>query len=280
MERRQLLAFALAVACSWATAACDVQVGKEGGLSFDVASARARDTWTRSYSLEGGGRLELINVSGRIVAEASAGSAVELVGERTARASSEEAARELLDKVEMREEIGSTQARVEVRAPRGFGRGGVEVQWTIKVPKGTVVDLRNTNGKVELDGLAGEVRARTVNGGVEGRRLLVQTLEASAVNGGIDMELAAPLSSGARVSLETVNGGVQLALPRDSEASVIARVTNGGIHTGSLPFTATGETTRRRFEGTLNGGGATVNLETTNGGIHLSEATAQSKSTS
>jgi hypothetical protein len=280
MERRQLLAFALAVACSWATAACDVQVGKEGGLSFDVASARARDTWTRSYSLEGGGRLELINVSGRIVAEASAGSAVELVGERTARASSEEAARELLDKVEMREEIGSTQARVEVRAPRGFGRGGVEVQWTIKVPKGTVVDLRNTNGKVELDGLAGEVRARTVNGGVEGRRLLVQTLEASAVNGGVDMELAAPLSSGARVSLETVNGGVQLALPRDSEASVIARVTNGGIHTGSLPFTATGETTRRRFEGTLNGGGATVNLETTNGGIHLSEATAQSKSTS
>jgi hypothetical protein len=280
MERRQLLAFALAVACSWATAACDVQVGKEGGLSFDVASARARDTWTRSYSLEGGGRLELINVSGRIVAEASAGSAVELVGERTARASSEEAARELLDKVEMREEIGSTQARVEVRAPRGFGRGGVEVQWTIKVPKGTVVDLRNTNGKVELDGLAGEVRARTVNGGVEGRRLLVQTLEASAVNGGVDMELAAPLSSGARVSLETVNGGVQLAQPRDSEASVIARVTNGGIHTGSLPFTATGETTRRRFEGTLNGGGATVNLETTNGGIHLSEATAQSKSTS
>jgi Putative adhesin len=280
MDRRRVLAVGLALACSWATAACDVQVGKDGGLSFDVASARAQDTWTRSYSLESGGRLELINVNGRIVAEASAGSAVELVGERTARASSEDAARELLEKVEMREEVGPSQARVEVRAPRHFGRGGVQVQWTIKVPKGTVVDLRNTNGKVELNGLAGEVRAQTVNGGVEGRHLLVQTLDVSAVNGGVDVELAAPLASGGKVSLETVNGGVQLALPRDSAASVVARVTNGGIRTGDLPFTVTGEQNRRRFEGTLNGGGASVSLETTNGGIRLSEATGQSKSTS
>jgi hypothetical protein len=280
MDRKRVLAACLALACSWATAACDVQVGTDGGLSFDVASARAQDTWTRSYPLEGGGRLELINVNGRIVAEASAGNAVELVGQRTARASSEDAARDLLGKVEMREEIGASQARVEVRAPPQFGRGGVEVQWTIKVPKGTVVDLRNTNGKVELDGLAGEARARTVNGGVEGRHLRVQTLDASAVNGGVDVELAAPLASGGNVSLETVNGGVQLVLPRDSAASVVARVTNGGIRTGNLPFTVTGEQNRRRFEGTLNGGGASVSLKTTNGGIRLSEATGQSKSTS
>lgn len=280
MDRRRALGVGLSLAVVWATAACNVQVGQDGGFSFDVASGRAQDTWTRSYSLEGSGRLELINVNGRIIAEPSSGAAVELSAERIAKASSDDAAKDLLGKVEMREEVGPSQARIEVRAPRSFGRGGVEVRWTLKVPRGTAVDLRNTNGKVELNGLSGEVRARTVNGGVEGRDLVVQALDASTVNGGVEVELAAALDGGGKVSLESVNGGVRLALPGDSRASVVARVTNGGIHTGSLPFEVIGETTRRRFEGTLNGGGASVTLETTNGGIRLSDATGLSKSTS
>ena len=44
----------------------------------------------------------------------------------------------------MREEAERSQVRVEVRAPRHFGFGGVEVKWTVKVPRGGVVDLRNT----------------------------------------------------------------------------------------------------------------------------------------
>jgi len=280
MDRRRVLAAALALAVTVATAACDVQVGQDGGLSFDVASGRAQDTWTRSYTLASGGRLELINVNGTIAAEPSSGTEVELTGERIAKASSDEAARELLGKVEMREETGASQVRVEVRSARHFGLGGLEVRWTVKVPKGAVVDLRTTNGKVQLTGLTGEVHARTVNGGVTGRGLAVQVLEASTVNGGVDVEIAEPLGGDARVSLECVNGGVQLALPGDSKASVLARVTNGGISTGDLTLQPTGEQTRRRVEGTLNGGGASVTLETTNGGVRLTRSSVQSKSTS
>ena len=109
MDRRRVLAAALALAVTVATAACDVQVGQDGGLSFDVASGRAQDTWTRSYTLASGGRLELINVNGTITAEPSSGTEVELTGERIAKASSDEAARELLGKVEMREESGASQ---------------------------------------------------------------------------------------------------------------------------------------------------------------------------
>jgi hypothetical protein len=50
-------------------------------------------------------------------------------------------------------------------------------------------------------------------------------------------------------------------------------VTNGGIDTAELDFQKTGEQTRRRFEGTLNGGGARVTLQTTNGGVRLSKST-------
>jgi hypothetical protein len=274
MHRRHILAIGLCLAVSAATSACDVRVSGDGGLSLDMAAGRAQDTWTRSYTLAEGGRLELINVNGRISAEPASGDAVELVGERTAKASSDESARDLLGKVEMREETGASRVRVEVRSPRHFGMGGVEVRWTVKVPKGTVVDFRNTNGKVVLEGLAGEVHARTVNGGVEGRGLSAQVLEASTVNGGVEIEVAAPLADSGKVNLECVNGGVRLALPEASKASVVARVTNGGIDTGGLEFQVTGEQTRRRFEGTLNGGGASITLETTNGGVRLSKTTS------
>jgi DUF4097 and DUF4098 domain-containing protein YvlB len=142
------------------------------------------------------------------------------------------------------------------------------------VPRGTVVDLRNTNGKLQLEGLAGEVHARTVNGGIEARGISAQVLEASTVNGGVEVEITAPLAGAGKVTLESVNGGVRLSLPETSKASVVARVTNGGIDTGGLGFQVTGEQTRRRFEGTLNGGGAEIRLETTNGGVHLSKSTS------
>jgi hypothetical protein len=280
MDRRRVLAAACALVVSAVLAACDVQVGQDGGFSFDVASGRAQDTWSRSYTVADRGRLELININGRITAEPASGSQVELVAERVARASSDESAKEMLGKVDMREEVGDSRVRVEVRAPRQFQLGGVEVRWTVKVPKGVVVDLRNSNGKVQINGLSGEVHARTVNGGIEGRDLAVSALEASTVNGGVDVDIVEPIGDGATVDLESVNGGVALALAGASRARILARVTNGGISTGDLALEPTGEQTRRRVEGTLNGGGASVTLETTNGGVRVTRSRGRSTSTS
>ena len=50
----------------------------------------------------------------------------------------------------------------------------------------------------------------------------------------------------------------------DSSASV----TNGGINVEGLSIETT-ESSRRRLEGRLNGGGAPIRLEGTNGGIHI-----------
>lgn len=273
MRRSRVLSLVLAAGILCGAAACDVQVGGDG-LSMELATGRAQDSWTRSYAITPGGRLELINVNGRISAEPSSGTAVELVGERVARAATDEGARELLGKVEMREETGDSRVRVEVRAPRTFGISALEVRWTVKVPKGVVVDLRNVNGRIDLSGLDGEVHARTVNGGVEGRGLAVTTLEASTTNGGVDIEVTSPLAGEGHLTLDSVNGGVALALHEASRASVTARVTNGGIAVTGLELQRTGEQTRRRVEGTLNGGGTRVTLETTNGGARLSKSTS------
>jgi hypothetical protein len=45
-------------------------------------------------------------------------------------------------------------------------------------------------------------------------------------------------------------------------------VTNGGIDSSGLSIETT-ESTRRRLEGRLNGGGAPIRIEGTNGGIRI-----------
>src|SRR5262245_51127914 len=67
-------------------AACDIAVNGEGGLNFDLAAGKAQDTWTRTYPVDRSGRLEIINVNGRITAEATDGANVEVTAERTAKA--------------------------------------------------------------------------------------------------------------------------------------------------------------------------------------------------
>jgi hypothetical protein len=68
---------------------------------------------------------------------------------------------------------------------------------------------------------------------------------------------------------ETVNGGVNLEMPRDAKANISAHVVNGGLGVDNLQLETIGEQTRRRVEGKLNGGGPPIELGTTNGGIHL-----------
>lgn len=251
--------------------ACDISVDGNGGFSLDVASGRAQDEWTRSYDIAAGGLLEIINVNGRITAEAGEGPNVELTAERIVRASTDEAAREALAKVEMREETSSSRVRVEVRVPRMSGIGGHELRWTIKVPKGVNVDLRTVNGGVRLSGLEGEIRARSTNGGVTGKSLVASALDASVTNGGVDIELASMPATGS-FDMRSVNGGVRLTLPGDARADVTARCTNGGISVNGLELELEGEQSRRRVAGKLNGGGARVTLQTTNGGVRLSKS--------
>lgn len=270
MRRRTMLGFVLAAA--FGLAGCDIKTTADGEFAFGLSRGTAEDTWTRSYPLAPGGRLELINVNGRIDAEAAPGGAVELVARRTAHGSSDEAAKENLAKVEMREEVGESRVRVEVRPPRLSGMSGHEVKWTLKIPKGVHVEIRNTNGSLHLKGLDGEIHAQTTNGGVHGTAVVSTIVNASTINGGVELELVTPLTAEGRVEIETVNGGAELSLPAESKATITARAVNGGVRT-DLELQKTGDAdSRRRLEGTLNGGGARVSVQTTNGGVRISRA--------
>ena len=172
----------------------------------------------------------------------------------------------------MREEASDARVRVEVRPPSGRNGFGHEIKWTVRVPKGVTVDLRTSNGGVELTGLDGDVRARSTNGGIKGYDLRASNVDAAVTNGGVEIELARAPTTGS-IDLESVNGGISLALPADSKADISARCVNGGISVIDLPVDVIGDQNRRRLEGKLNGGGARVTLETTNGGVKISRLT-------
>jgi hypothetical protein len=277
-------AFAAVVAVSVALAGCDIAVNGDGGFNFDLAAGKAQDTWTRNYPLGKSGRVEIININGRISAEGTDGTSVEVVAERTAKAGTDDGAKDLLKQIEMREEVSGDRVRVEVRAPRMHGGSGHEIKWTVKIPRGVGVDLRTINGGVRMNGLEGEIRARSTNGGITGTAMNATAVDASTTNGGVEIELTRAVSTGS-YELQAVNGGVSLTMPSDSRADVAAKCVNGGINVEGLDLQMTGDETqnandaekrtlrarssRRRLDAQLNGGGARVSLETVNGGVKI-----------
>lgn len=267
MIRSKLRLFPALLILALAGSACDVNIG-EHGLSMDLASGKAQNEWTKTYTLSAGGQLEIVNVNGVINASPATGGQVEVRAERIAKAGSDEAAQELLKKIEIAETASADRVRLETKAPRqNLGRSGHEVRYYVKVPKGLAVNFETVNGGVRLENLDGRVVASTTNGGVRGSGLRGE-VKASTTNGGVEITMAAVTGE---VNLETTNGGIRLELPRDVKANLEARVTNGGIGVGDgWDSFETTEKTRRHVSGTLNGGGPRVSAETTNGGIRIS----------
>jgi len=114
--------------------------------------------------------------------------------------------------------------------------------------------------------LKGRINAETTNGGIKAHDVS-GSIDASTTNGGIEVELNQVAESG--VKLGCTNGGIELKLPEDARATISARVVNGGINTDGVKIETVGESTRRRLEGRMNGGGPKIDIEGTNGGIRI-----------
>ena len=147
-----------------------------------------------------------------------------------------------------------------------FGGMNQEVHYTVRVPAALEVRVATVNGGIELSGLKGRITAETTNGGVKAHDVS-GSIDASTTNGGVEVELARVGESGAK--LGCTNGGIKLTLPADAKATISARITNGGINTSGVNIETTGENSRRRLEGRMNGGGPHIDIEGTNGGIRI-----------
>jgi Putative adhesin len=258
-------AFGLVGAICVATlvAACDVKVG-QNGVSVDVVHGKAADEWKRSYRLAPGGHLDIVNVSGLISASRGEGLDIEVVATREARATTDEAAKAILDKAEMVEQTSPDRVSIESRVARRGG-GRLTVQFTVRVPPGLNVSLKNQDGGVRLTGVQGTIAAESVNGAVIGREL-AGAVTASTVNGPVRIELTS-ISGDSRFT--TVNGPVELALAPTLNASLEASVINGSIMVAAgFPLEAA-ERAQQRVVGRINQGGPRIVAQTTNGPVRV-----------
>ena len=248
---------------SLASAGCDIVTSGYG--SEETAS------WHKTYQLDANGRLEINNVNGKISVEPSAGTTVDITAVKKARGGSPEAARAALERANIVEDVSAGRIKIDTKMTKmngiGLHGGNVQVEYHVKVPAGAEVKFTTVNGGIDITGLTGRITAETTNGGVTTRDVGGQ-LDASTTNGGLDIDLSRIPEAG--VKLDFTNGGLKMRMPRDAKATISASIANGGISAGDLPIEATGENSRRRLEGRLNGGGARIQIQGVNGGITLS----------
>jgi len=259
---RPVLHAVVLVSVAAGLSACDVVVN-----TMDGGRAKAEQVWTRSFPIAGAdARLEIVNVNGGITVEGGDGSAIEVRAVITAHGGTDEAAKEALGQVQIREDVGSASVRLETRYPKVLGRQGISVAYTVKVPRSLKVELSTVNGSVTLADVRGAVKAETTNGNIEGRGLGGVAV-ADTTNGSITLGLSGLDEAGVRA--ETTNGSIEVKLPETARATIEARCVNGGIRVSDLAFEKVGEGTRRKLDGRVNGGGAMVKLETVNGSIRV-----------
>jgi hypothetical protein len=252
-----------AICTAWLVVACDVKVGQDG-VSVDVVHGKASDEWKRSYRLAPGGHLDIINVSGLITASRAEGPDVEVTATREARATTDEAAKAILDKARMVEEVTPDRVSVESRVERRGG-GRLTVQFTLRLPPGLNVSLKTQDGGVRLTGIQGNVDANSVNGAIVGRDLS-GAITASTVNGRVRIELAA-ITGDSRFT--TVNGQVDLALAPTVGASLEASVVNGNVMVADNVSLSAAERTPQRVVARVNQGGPRIIAQTTNGPVRV-----------
>jgi DUF4097 and DUF4098 domain-containing protein YvlB len=140
----------------------------------------------------------------------------------------------------------------------------------LDVPNGSELELQADNGGIHIGDFNGRAKFNTVNGGIHledvGGRM-----EGATVNGGLHVSLTGSEWDGEGLDVSTTNGGVHLDIPKGYNARLQTGTVNGGVHS-DLPFVSGRHgRTGAHIETDLGRGGPLLRLETTNGGLHISQ---------
>lgn len=158
----------------------------------------------------------------------------------------------------------------------------LELNYTIKVPKNTIMKLSTVNGGVEVKNVDGKLSVNSVNGDI-----LVEAAnyveKAHTVNGDITVQVDKGQKDG---SYNTINGDINFSAPESLSASCKFKSLNGELYTDFENFKKLDDTKKseenkmgkKRFklnklDGIIIGSGdAKINFETLNGDVFIKKA--------
>jgi len=245
-----------------------------------IFAATARETFQKSVNFLEGGYLSLSNSNGDVEIISWDKDEVEIVAYKEVRAEDRETAEKLLERLEIDIRESENEIAVETYYPKGssgkgffgwlFGKGGTSfsVQYEIKVPKNTDLNIYTSNGEVQVEEISGRLRLESTNGKIVARDISGLT-RCKTTNGSIRVEFD-EVGEGDEMVFKTTNGSIKLYLPEDYGADdVDLKTTNGHIISD---FSMTGNSSRKskkRFRGAISEGNRELSCLTTNGSIHL-----------
>jgi hypothetical protein len=180
----------------------------------------------------------------------------------TANADADDQARALVKEITVR-----TDGSIRAEGPARDEDHGWSVSYEISVPVDQALSLWSTNGGISISNVNAQAGFRTQNGGI----VLTDVggnFKGRTQNGGVQVSLRGQRWDGEGLEVETQNGGIDVRLPDGYAAHVETSTVNGGTST-DFSVTVVGQIDRRHLTADLNGGGATLKLTTTNGGVSI-----------
>jgi len=285
-------------------------------LSFAFASlasagsAQTVETIKKSFAVQGAPRIVVTNEDGRTELRSHAESRVLVsVVKEVLRARSDEDARRLADRVEVR--IGQEGDRIEVQTlyPENdwsfWGDAEVLVHIDILAPAKSDLDVSTEDGRLTVSGFEGDLRLSTEDGdlsvsacsgvarvsaedgdvnvrdfqgdvdaGIEDGDLRVEgklgRLSADAEDGDVDVRLAEGSVMTSDWRVEAADGGVRIQVPEGFAADLDVDTHDGSIDL-DLPATAA-ELSEGKLMGSMNGGGHRLVIRTEDGSVRLSKS--------
>jgi len=233
-------------------------------LSFALAASatNVEKGWVETFALEAGGRVSLQNVNGDVEIEAWDRAEVEV--RYTKRGKSEES----LGRVEVRIDATTSHVSIETDYKKGRNHDAASVEYFLYVPRSAHLDeIDLVNGALQVTGVEGPVHADLVNGKAVLREL-GGDVKVSTVNGPIDVGLTR-LEANQEVTLESVNGRLEVSLPAGAQADIEAETVHGSIENAFGLEARQDGFVGRSLRGSIGGGGPRIRLENVKGSITI-----------
>ena len=241
-----------------------------------VAQQTASPDFTWQGTVAPQGWLRVRNVNGQMRVEPAAGNQVEVVATKRWRRGNPEDVRIEVKRVGPNEgdvlicALWFESSRCDESGYHSESRGrsrdnDVAVDFVVKLPKNTRLDVSTVNGSVRIDGATSEVNAQTVNGGIDA----VSSggpVTASTVNGDVNVRMGSMGSEDLRYS--TVNGSITVEVPGSLDADVEMATVNGSL-SSDYPMTIQGRMNPRHMRATIGRGGRQISFKTVNGSVRL-----------
>ncbi len=236
----------------------------------NVVKQDETERFEQSYPVNASGRVSVSNVNGSITIETWDKSEVKLEYVKTADT------RERLTEVEVKIDARPDYFQVETdyenwkRRNNNESRnnGKLQIEYRLLVPRNAVLnEIETVNGSISISNAANTTRASAVNGEVRATNLR-GTTNLSTVNGTVTAEFD-QLETASKISLNTVNGQVNLVIPSDANATVKADTVNGSINNDfGLPVRK-GQYVGKDLYGRIGSGNVQIRLNSVNGGLSL-----------